>query len=79
MPMPTVDTSFQQTSLIRRYVQPRELTTTHTSGRQNKILGIQVPKRLLRIVGIASCEEGRSRRVWSVDISTSRLSVISHR
>ena len=57
MPMPTVQTSLQECSLVGRCRNPRELTTTHTTGRQYKVLVEEVVKPLLRTMGIGPSEE----------------------
>ena len=71
--MPTTNTSHQQSLLVWRYLQPRQLTTTDTSGRQNKIGILQVVERRCRTMGIASLKERSGRAVRRVDICTGRL------
>ena len=71
--MPTTNTSSQQGLLVWRYLQPRELTTTNTSGRQNKIGVPQVVERRRRTMGITSLKERSGRTVRRVDICMRRL------
>ena len=71
--MPTTNTSRQQSFLVWRYLQPRQLTTTDTSGRQNKVGIPQVVKRRRRTMGVTSLKEGSGRAVQRVDICTRRL------
>ena len=71
--MPTTNTSSQQSLLVWRYLQPRQLTMTDTSGRQNKVGVPQVVERRRQMMGIASLKEGSGRAVRRVDICTRRL------
>ena len=71
--MPMTNTSCQQSFLVWRYLQPRQLTTTDTSGRQNKVGVPQVVKRRRWAMGIASLKKGSSRAVRHVDICAGRL------
>ena len=74
--MLTMNTSSQQSFLVWRYLQPRQLMATDTSGRQNKVSIPQVIERRCWTMGIASLKEGSSRAVWRVDICTRRLNKV---
>ena len=68
MPMPVVQTARQHCSLVWRNLQPRELTTTHTTGRQNKIFDVQIVERRVRTISVSPVSEGGSRGVRRTDI-----------
>ena len=52
-----MNASCRQGFLVWRYLQPRQLTTTNTSGRQNKICIPQVIERQCWTMGIALLKE----------------------
>ena len=66
--MPMTKTSCQQSLLVRRYFQLRQLTTTHMSGHQNKIFIVEVIKHLFQTMSISLAKEGVHRWVQLINI-----------